>query len=83
MGKGILAIGIYRKIVVIHSVLSKLKAIGNEDKMDVLNVLDEHQSYLDKQFFIDTAAKVFRSIFSSLFILMLYQEVEKVMRLYY
>ena len=63
--------------------LSKLKAIGNEDKMDVLNVFDEHQSYLDKQFFINTAAKVFRSILSSLFILMQYQEVEKVMRLYY
>ena len=46
--------------------LSELKAIGNEEKTDIL---DDHQSYLDKQFFIDTAAKVFLSILAS-FILM-------------
>ena len=52
--------------LVFSHMLSELKAIGNEEKTDIL---DDHQSYLDKQFFIDTAAKVFLSILAS-FILM-------------
>ena len=51
----------------IHFLLSKLKAIGQEEKMDLLV---DHQSYLDKQFFIITAEKVFLSILIILCIFM-------------
>ena len=51
----------------IHFLLSELKGIGQEEKMDILV---DHQSYLDKQFFINTAEKVSLSILIILCIFM-------------